>query len=169
MSSKPEITPASSDEGDAINQHPLRKATAELCLWNPQPVSRPKVDPGILHLRAHQRSVEVIVHWLARMEHWLSPSGWLRAWIRLNVWIAVVLAISAVTAVPAVTAVVAGLTELTREVSFLSDDVGRSFLSLLPVFGSLSVIGLGIYFVRRRQWPIRWTMNGKEEPDENSL
>jgi hypothetical protein len=31
-----------------------------------------------------ERGAEVVGWWLARLEHWLSASGWLRAWLRLE-------------------------------------------------------------------------------------
>jgi hypothetical protein len=123
------------------NCQELDQPKAPLCLWNPIPVSRPVVDPSVLELADPQRSVEIVLYWLARTEHWLSPSGWLRAWVRLNLWTAVVLAVCTFTVVPAVTAVVAGLTGLTQEMSQISDHLGRSFASLLPLFGALILLG----------------------------
>ena len=140
-----------------------QRAQGALRLWNPQPIVRPRPDPAILELPAMQRSVEVVVYWLARTEHWISPSGWLRAWIRLNVWSAVVLAILAFTVVPAVTALVAGLTGLTLELSRVSDDLGRSFASLLPLTGTLVLAAIGYCLARRPVCRFPWTQAGKED------
>lgn len=132
-------------------------------LWSPQPIARPRPDPAMLALPPVQRSVEVVVYWLARTEHWISPSGWLRAWVRLNLWSAVVLATIAFTVIPAVSALVAGLTGLTLELSRISDDLGRSFASLLPVTGTLILAGVGYWLVRRPVCRMPWSKDGKEE------
>ena len=144
-------------------------ANVALQLCNPQPITRPVVDPAILELAALQRSIQVILYWLARIEHWLSPTGWLRAWIRLNLWVAVVLAACAFTVVPAITAVVAGLTGLTLELSRISDDLGRSFASLLPLLSALILLGVGFYFTRRHPEQCAWLkLNNHENRKEES-
>ena len=122
---------------------------SELVLWNPQPIQRPVVDATFVHLPWHQRAVEVVVYLLAQTEYWLSPNGWLRAWLRLNLWIAVVLGISAATVVPAVRSVMSGVTGWTGEVSHISDDIARIVHRLPPIVVTIGAIFLMVYLVRR--------------------
>lgn len=139
------------DPGQTEKQQDLEEATCStsLALWNPQPITRPQIDSAVLDLPPAQRGVEVILYWTARTEHWLSPTGWLRAWVRLNLWVAVVLAVCAFTVLPAVAVTVAGLAGLTLEISRISDDLGRSFASLLPLIGGLILAGVVLYVARR--------------------
>ena len=120
-----------------------------LCYWDPQPIHRPVIDPEFQDLAWPQRSVEVVLYWFGRIEHWLSPGGWLRAWLRLNIWIAVFLSISAATVVPAMAAVMTGLTGWTGQVSVLSDDIARIVHSLPPIVMTIGVIFLVVHLVRR--------------------
>tara|TARA_R110002096_G_scaffold342549_1_gene535525 strand:- start:10547 stop:11164 length:618 start_codon:yes stop_codon:yes gene_type:complete len=147
--------PEESIEGDATSpsrgsQSPSHDSgRSDLGLWNPHPIQRPALDQEFQSLAWPQRGVEAILYWLGCSEHWLSPSGWLRAWLRLNIWIAVFLTISAFTVVPAVAAVMTGLAGWTGQVSVLSDDIGRIVHSLPPIVVTVGVIFLTVYLVRR--------------------
>ena len=76
--------------------------SAGLVLWEPQPLAAPSLPSEFDRLPHVPRSFESVRFALARLERWLSPEGWLRAWLRLNLIIAVVLCCSAVLVLPVV-------------------------------------------------------------------
>src|SRR5436190_200688 len=71
--------------------------------WDPTPLPPPQVDPGLAHFTALERSAEVFRYGLNRLEYWISPKGWLRQWLLLNIRMALLLAIPSVLVVPLIT------------------------------------------------------------------
>ena len=71
--------------------------------WHPAPMEPPKVDPELPILNDVQRSAEVLRYSVLKTEYWLSPSGTLREWVRLNAIVALILSIPALFIVPLVT------------------------------------------------------------------
>jgi hypothetical protein len=53
--------------------------------WHPQPLTPPKVHRDLPRLSAPQRIGEVVRYSCLRLEYWISPSGGLREWARLNI------------------------------------------------------------------------------------
>jgi len=123
----------------------------ELEFWQPQPIQEPRLNPAVFRLPWPQRSAEIILWWIRKLEHWLSPSGWLRAWIRLNLWLATVLCVAAFTVIPAVTSVMNGLTGWSAQMGMIADDVSRAVHRLPPILVSVGAILLVIHFVRRHR------------------
>ena len=68
--------------------------------WHPAKVEAPKVDPALPILNEVQRSAEVFRYSVLRTEYWLSPSGTLREWIRLNLMVALIIGTPALVVVP---------------------------------------------------------------------
>lgn len=127
-------------------------------LWNPQPVAGPEPDLELVPDSWIERGVEVLVWWLARLEHWLSASGWLRAWLRLSLFLSVVLTSAGLLVLPPVVQV---LQELGRSSQWLGVILGEVFslVTRLPsVVVSLGVLYLGFVLyrrIRRRRLPHR--------------
>ena len=71
--------------------------------WSPQPLSPPRVDPELTQFSGVERSAEVFRYSLRLAEYWLSPGGFFREWIRLNVRIALALLVPSALVVPLVT------------------------------------------------------------------
>ena len=136
------------DDGGKLDQL-VQSRAAQLVLWETQPITRPILDRGFLELPPSQRSVEVILYWMARGEHWLSPNGWLRAWVRLNLIIAVLLGVSALTVVPVGTLVLEGVSGWTSQVGLLTRDVGLAVQMLPPIVVTIGVVALGVHLFRR--------------------
>jgi hypothetical protein len=105
-----------------------------------------------LRLPATQRAVEVVVLWLARLEHWLSPGGWLRAWVRLNFIFAAALGVSASTVVPVVAMVLEGLGGWTSRIGLITEDLGiAAARGLPPVIVAAGLVLLGFHLFRRHR------------------
>ncbi|WP_050025390.1 hypothetical protein [Verrucomicrobium sp. BvORR034] len=71
--------------------------------WSPQPLPTPRVDPELSQFSGVERSAEVFRYNFRLAEYWLSPGGFMREWIRLNVRIALALLVPSVLVVPLVT------------------------------------------------------------------
>ena len=72
-------------------------------VWQPKPVERPQIDRSLVSLPPIQRSAEVLRYSLLKAEHWLSPNGRLRAWMKLNILAALFIGIPALIVVPILT------------------------------------------------------------------
>ena len=87
------------------NKPALRKRLSS-CLahhWKPGPIKPPEVDEKISELPAIERSAEVIRYSALKTEHWLSPQGTLREWLRFNLLAALIIGIPALVIVPIIT------------------------------------------------------------------
>lgn len=71
--------------------------------WSPQPLAPPHVDPELPQFSGVERSAEVFRYSFRLTEYWLSPGGFFREWIRLNVRIGLALLVPSVLVVPLVT------------------------------------------------------------------
>ena len=67
------------------NYRDLRK------LWKQEPIDPPMPRLELTPDSWVERGAEVVGWSLARLEYWLSESGWLRAWLRLNLFLSIVL------------------------------------------------------------------------------
>lgn len=129
--------------------------SAGLVLWEPQPLVAPSLPPEFDRLPHVPRSFESVRFALARLERWLSPEGWLRAWLRLNLIIAVVLCCSAVLVLPVVGHVFAELVAWTGMADTIAGHLSGAVLRLPPlVMTALSVPLLILLWrhLRRRGW-----------------
>jgi hypothetical protein len=77
-----------------------KRTWKRLIQWEPCPIELPAVHPELAKLNDLQRSAEVFRYWILSFEHWLSPQGALREWLRLNVVIGITLVIPALLIVP---------------------------------------------------------------------
>jgi hypothetical protein len=66
--------------------------------WQPKPLPEPVVDHELPHLNGIERAAEVI-----RFIHWLSPSGRLREFIKMNARLAIAIAVPVIIVAPLVT------------------------------------------------------------------
>jgi hypothetical protein len=96
--------------------------------WQPKPVIPPQADPEFPDMNGLQRAAESIRYCLLRWEHWASPSGDLREWLRHNFRIGVWLLIPAILVMPAIGLV---LWQLTGWLSMLTTIAGK--LIVLPI------------------------------------
>ena len=71
--------------------------------WKPQELEPPKVDPELPQLTAVERSAEVFRFTALSTEHWLSPKGYLREWLRFNARVFMLLLIPTLLVVPLIT------------------------------------------------------------------
>ena len=111
---------------------------AGFALW---PFGRTVVDrpgAGVVSGLGNVLWFVLIGWWLARLEYWLSESGWLRAWLRLNLLVSIVLTIALVSLRPVAfeTATILSVAALTNT-GHLAEAI-----PLTPVFdGSAGIAG----------------------------
>lgn len=129
------------------NEHPLPppptagRFRLQFPGWRPRPLTPPTVAAGLSSLPAPRRCAEVLRFSLLRAEHWLSPGGTLREWLRLQLWLALWLAIPAALVVPVFTAWLSAFTgwstllaEIVRHLLFIpAGAFAGAFLFVLTV------------------------------------
>lgn len=71
--------------------------------WQPEPVPPPMVDMELPHLSGIERAAEVMRFMLTKLEHWLSPLGNLREFMKLNFRLAISIAIPLLMVAPLLT------------------------------------------------------------------
>ncbi|MCB1234163.1 MAG: hypothetical protein KDM91_03745 [Verrucomicrobiae bacterium] len=118
-------------------------------LWKQEPIERPVPDLELTPDSWVERGAEVIGWWLARLEYWLSESGWLRAWLRLNLLVSIVLTIAGVLLLPPVAQVLEQVAKSSHWLGAIFGDLVGMLTALPPVVISLGVLYLGFVVVRR--------------------
>lgn len=118
-------------------------------LWKQEPVSPPVPDLELTPDHWVERGAEVIGWSLARLEHWLSASGWLRAWLRLNLFLSLVLTSAGVLLLPPVAQVLEQLARSSHWIGLIIGEVFGLVTGLPPVVISLGVLYLGFVVYRR--------------------
>ncbi|MAS93084.1 MAG: hypothetical protein CMO55_07795 [Verrucomicrobiales bacterium] len=118
-------------------------------LWKQQPIERPVPDLELTPDSWVERGAEVIGWWLARLEFWLSESGWLRAWLRLNLFLSITLTIAGVLLLPPVNRVLEELADSGKWLGSILTDLLRVVSAVPPVIVSLAVVYLLFIGFRR--------------------
>ena len=77
--------------------------------WNPQPITSPEIDPDLGEPNPLVRASEVLSYSARRLEHWLSPNGILREWVRLNLLVGAVIAFAGILVVPVLLLLLGGI------------------------------------------------------------
>jgi hypothetical protein len=122
-----------------------------LSLWKPEPLPEPDIDPDMLELPWPERSAEVTRHFVLSAERWVSPSGWLREWVRINVRLAVAFAATALLVVPTVSALLAGAADWTSLVAEAIGNTVGAAMKLPPVIlGAIALVVLVRWLRSRR-------------------
>ena len=123
-------------------------------LWNPKSLPSPVIDGDFRYMSWLERCAEVIRYTFLCLEHWLSQSGVLREWLRLNLWVAVFLFSAAILIIPAVTAVLQGAVEFTGLFGRIVENVTAAILKLPPVVLGIATLML-LFRLLYRQWQRR--------------
>jgi hypothetical protein len=121
-------------------------------LWKQEPLDRPTANLELTPDSWVERGAEVLGWSLARFEYWLSASGWLRAWLRLNLFLSVLLMIAGVLLLPPAERVLRQLAQSSHWVAAVVHDLFGILTSLPPVVISLGILYLTFLLAR---WVIR--------------
>jgi hypothetical protein len=81
----------------------MRNITNKPVPWKPKPMERPRVNRSFVKMGPLERAAEVMRYSALKTEHWLSPNGRLREWMRLNILAALFIGIPALIIVPNLT------------------------------------------------------------------
>ena len=122
-------------------EEPLRRPDRQT-FWKQEPVRRPRPSLELTSESWVERGAEVLGWSLARLEYWLSESGWLRAWLRLNLFTSIVLTAAGVFLIPAVA-------RLLEETARSSHWFAAIVADLVAVISALphAVISLGVVYL----------------------
>jgi len=121
-------------------------------LWKQEPVSPPVPDLELTPDHWVERGAEVIGWSLAQLEHWISASGWLRAWLRMNLFLSIVLTSAGVLLLPPVAQVLEQLARSSHWIGAILGEVFKLVTELPPVVISLGILYLTFLLAR---WLIR--------------
>lgn len=124
------------------DHHELRR------LWKQEPLDQPKPDLELTQDSWVERGAEVLGWSLARFEYWLSQSGWLRAWLRMNLLVSIILTSAGVLLLPPAERVLQQLSQSSHWVAAMVHDLFGILTSLPPVVISVGVIYLAFLVVR---------------------
>ena len=119
------------------------------CLWKQKRTERPTPDLELTPDSWVERGAEVVGWWLARLEFWLSESGWLRAWLRLNLIVAIVLTSAGLLLLPPVARVLEQIARSSHWLGEIFGELATVITSLPPVAVTLGVLYLGFVLYRR--------------------
>jgi len=149
----PELEPGQERNDQLIATEPKSRPVTALVrsVWQPVPIRPPRIDPHLPGLHWPERAAEVTRFTLLRFEHWISPSGWLREWIRACLWLAVVLIVAAVLIVPPVTALLEGVRDWTGLVSATMTNVNTAISAMPPIVLALATAFLAVRLIRRHR------------------
>ena len=102
--------------------------------WHPEAVRPPQVDPKLHRMSCLQRAAESFRYVLLRWEHWASPTGDIREWMRHNSRLGAWLLIPAVIVMPAIGLI---LWQLSGWLTMLTSIAGH--LIMLPILVLLAL------------------------------
>lgn len=119
--------------------------------WQPKPLPEPVVDSELPHLNGIERAAEVIRFILTTLEHWLSPSGRLREFVKMNARLAIAIAVPVVIVAPLVTL---ALEQLKGWVALLTSTMSSFVLFPLSVLLCALLVS-GMVFIGRTILAIR--------------
>ena len=110
------------------------------------------VDPQLPNLSGLERSAEVIRFVIASIEHALSPSGFLREFVKLNLRLAVAIAVPGFMVAPLVTM---AITQMKTWVALLTETF--SSFALFPLSVGLSILLVcGMIYIGRSLMEMRF-------------
>jgi hypothetical protein len=113
--------------------------------WQPKALPIPRADGEMIWSGAVERAAEVFRYMFHCLEYWISPGGWLREWIRLNLRLAFLVAIPALLVGPLVTK---ALVQLNAWVTQLNNTTSALVLFPLSAVLVVGLICLLTYLVR---------------------
>ena len=113
--------------------------------WRPKPLPAPVVDNELPHLNGIERAAEVIRFILTTLEHWLSPSGQLREFVKMNARLSIAIAVPVVLVAPLVTL---ALEQLKSWIALLNSTMSSFILFPLSVLLCILLVS-GMVFIGR--------------------
>lgn len=118
-------------------------------LWRQKPITLPDPQLELTNDSWVERGAEVLGWHFCRLEHWLSDSGWLRAWLRLNLILSIALTVAGVFLLPPVDRVLEQVANSSHWVGQILTDLLTLLSSVPPAIISVAVIYLLFLGYRR--------------------
>jgi hypothetical protein len=113
--------------------------------WNPQRIPPPQVDPDLTHLSGTQRMVESLRFFVLTAEHWISPDGALREWLRVMCKLGLLILCPLVIFMPTVSF---ALWQLALCVAFLVAIMKNLILFPLAALVAIALCGVLVIIIR---------------------
>jgi hypothetical protein len=112
----------------------------------PQPESSPRVATDFIKMPPLQRGAEVIRFSGRSLEHWISPTGKIRTWLKLNLIVAAIIAIPVCLVMPLLNKLLAELATGSDRLAAIARDLSdvpgwlRTSVAVLAVTAVIAVI-----------------------------
>ena len=126
--------------------------------WRPKPLSAPVVDTELPHLSGIERAAEVMRFILRKLEHWMSPSGRLREFTKMNARLAFAIAVPVILVAPLVTL---ALEQLKGWVTLMTSTVSSFILFPLSVLLCILLV-CGMIYISRCIFEMRVRSNRRD-------
>ncbi len=138
------------------DERPSRQSLAKKA-WHPAALLPPQVDSEFDLLGPIERSAEVLSYQCRKAEYWISPGGWLREWIRLNLRVALFLAIPAITVGPLMTVMLEGVSSWVVHCRTIQANLLQSPFATLLLIGVCLAVAWVIRAFRRSDSRNPWS------------
>jgi len=90
----------------------------------------PRIDPELIHLGAIERTAETLRYSALRAEHWLSPNGLLREWLRRILQLAVAVVVPVLVFAPVITALLKRMAAWSADAVIVAQNLSQIPLKL---------------------------------------
>jgi len=119
-------TPISELVEKALSSEVKPSLTVRLTQWfQPTAIDPPQVYPRLTKLRPLPRAGEVLRFTVHRAEHWLSPGGLLREWVRHNLRLAFVVTIPLLMFAPAMSLLLSHATDWSAQLLDIAGNLAQ--------------------------------------------
>ena len=110
-------------------------------------MERPRVNRSFVKMGPLERAAEVMRYSALKTEHWLSPNGLLREWMRLNILAALFIGIPALIIVPVVTYL---LGQFATWMMFMAEAARNLVIIVGYMLAAVAMISAAMMFIRSR-------------------
>jgi hypothetical protein len=125
----------------------MRNITNNPVPWKPSAIKRPRVNRSFVKMGPLERAAEVARYSALKAEHWLSPNGRLREWMRLNILAALFIGIPALIIVPIVTLL---LGEFATWMMFMAQAARNLVIIVGYLLAAVAMVSAALMFIRSR-------------------
>ena len=108
--------------------------------WRPMHLLQPSVDPLFPRMGILERTAESLRYCLLKAEHWLSPGGFLREWLRNNSKVAVLLGIPVLLVMPVLLLLFTQIVSFSTLLMMIAKNIAMAVMALLAALVALLIL-----------------------------
>ena len=108
--------------------------------WRLTHLCQPSVDPLFPKMGCLDRTAESLRYCLLKTEHWLSPRGFLREWLRNNSTVAILLGIPALLVMPVLLLLFTQIVSFTGMLMMIAKNIAMALMAMLAALVALAIL-----------------------------